>query len=187
MYAVIESGGKQYRVSVGDRLKVESLRAEPGATVQLDRVLLVADGADVTVGNPLVTTPVEATVIGHGRADKVRIFKLRRRKNSRLRQGHRQHYTELRITRIGDVEAKADAPRTAAKPVAGGDDLTKINGVGPVIVEKLNAIGITTFEQIANFTAADIDRVNEELNFKGRIERDNWVEQAKQLIQGESK
>ncbi len=116
MYAVIKTGGKQYRVAVGDVLKVESLPVEPGATVELDKVLLVADDAGVKLGSPHLTgTSVTATVKGHGRADKIRIFKLRRRKSSRRRMGHRQNYTELEITSIAGVTAKPAAPAKATK------------------------------------------------------------------------
>ncbi|MHB8347829.1 MAG: 50S ribosomal protein L21 [Acidiferrobacterales bacterium] len=101
MYAVIETGGKQYRVAVGDVLRVEKIAADAGSTVSLDKVLLVADGESVRVGTPVVAgTAVNATVRGHGRADKVRIFKLRRRKHYRKQAGHRQYYTELEITGI---------------------------------------------------------------------------------------
>lgn len=115
MYAVIESGGKQYRVAVGDRLRVESLRAEPGQTVDLDKVLLVSGKDGVEIGMPAVGTKVEATVIGHGRGPKVRIFKLRRRQNSRTRGGHRQNYTELQITSIAGVTEPAAKPAAAKK------------------------------------------------------------------------
>jgi len=101
MYAVIQTGGKQYRVSEGDTLKVEKLVADAGADVELDRVLMVADGDDVRVGRPFVEGgKVTATVQGHGRAKKVTIVKFRRRKHHLKRQGHRQWYTELKITGI---------------------------------------------------------------------------------------
>jgi large subunit ribosomal protein L21 len=101
MYAVIETGGKQYRVSEGQRLKVEKIEAEAGATIDLDKVLLVADGDNVTVGKPYVDGgKVSATVQSQGRADKVQIIKFRRRKHHMKRQGHRQAYTELLITSI---------------------------------------------------------------------------------------
>lgn len=101
MYAVIQTGGKQYRVSEGDTLKVEKLVADAGADVELDRVLMVADGDDVRVGRPFVEGGVvTATVQGHGRAKKVTIVKFRRRKHHLKRQGHRQWYTELKITGI---------------------------------------------------------------------------------------
>jgi large subunit ribosomal protein L21 len=101
MYAVIESGGKQYRVEEGATLKVESLEAEPGASVTLDRVLLVAQGAQVTVGVPLVAgASVQATVMGHGRHRKVVVFKYKPKAHYRRKQGHRQSFTQLRIDKI---------------------------------------------------------------------------------------
>ena len=101
MYAVIQTGGKQYRVAQGDKLKVEKLTADEGASVELDRVLLVADGEAVKVGKPYVEGgSVTATVTGHGRAKKVKIIKFRRRKQHLKRQGHRQWFTELEITGI---------------------------------------------------------------------------------------
>ena len=101
MYAVIKTGGKQYRVTAGDKLKVESLDAAVGSVITLTEVLAVGHGAEVRVGNPLVAgAAVTATVIGHGSGDKVRIFKLRRRKHYQKRAGHRQNFTELRIDAI---------------------------------------------------------------------------------------
>ena len=101
MYAVVETGGKQYRVAVGDRVRVEKLGLEPGGVVKLDKVLMVADGDKVTVGAPhLSGATVTAAVTGVGRGEKVRIFKFRRRKHYRKSQGHRQSYTEIEITGI---------------------------------------------------------------------------------------
>lgn len=213
MYAVIKTGGKQYRVAVGDKLKVESLNAEEGDKVTLDHVLMIGDGDNVEVGTPTLDKSVEATVLSNGRGKKLRIVKFRRRQNSRTRTGHRQNFTELEITAIGGKAAapkKAEAPKKpAAKKAApkkeaapkaedakkteapkktakadSADDLTRISGVGPVIVGKLEGMGITTFQQIADFTADDIARTDEELNFKGRIERDEWVKQAKEFLKG---
>jgi large subunit ribosomal protein L21 len=101
MYAIIKSGGKQYRVQSGEQLRVELLSAEVGASVSLEEVLLVGSGDEITVGAPFVSgAKVKATVVSHGRGDKVRIFKLRRRKHYQKSQGHRQSYTELRIDDI---------------------------------------------------------------------------------------
>src|SRR5689334_7787052 len=101
MYAVIKSGGKQYRVESGAKLRVESLLADVGAAVSFDQVLLVGNGDDVKVGAPLISGAlVKATVLGHGRGDKVKIFKMRRRKHYAKTQGHRQNYTEVRIDDI---------------------------------------------------------------------------------------
>jgi large subunit ribosomal protein L21 len=101
MYAVIRTGGKQYRVSSGEKIKVEQLPADVGSQITLDQVLMVADGAKVSIGAPLVAgATVQATVVAHGRADKVHIFKLRRRKHYRKQGGHRQSYTEIQIDKI---------------------------------------------------------------------------------------
>jgi len=101
MYAVVKTGGKQYRVSEGDRLRVETLAAEAGDSVQLDTILMVGEGDSVKVGTPTVSNAsVTATVIDHGRAKKVKILKFRRRKHHMKRMGHRQNYTEVEITGI---------------------------------------------------------------------------------------
>ncbi len=101
MYAIIKTGGKQYRVKSGEQVRVESLSADVGAAVSFDEVLAVGEGDAVRVGAPLVSgAKVKATVLAHGRGDKVRIFKLRRRKHFQKTQGHRQNYTEVRIDDI---------------------------------------------------------------------------------------
>jgi large subunit ribosomal protein L21 len=101
MYAVFQSGGKQHRVSEGQTLRLEKLDVETGATVEFDSVLLVANGEDIKVGAPLVEGgKVTAEVVQHGRGDKVKIVKFRRRKHSRKQQGHRQWFTEVKITGI---------------------------------------------------------------------------------------
>lgn len=101
MFAVFLSGGKQHRVNEGDVLKLERLKAEPGEEVEFDKVLLVADGDDVNVGQPYVDGGrIKARVLGHDRGRKIRVIKFKRRKNYMRRQGHRQWYTEVRITGI---------------------------------------------------------------------------------------
>ena len=101
MYAVIKTGGKQYRVAPGEKIKIEQIPADVGAQIVLDQVLMVSDGDAVTLGNPLVAgAKVSATVLGHGRGDKVKIFKMRRRKHYQKTQGHRQNYTEIRVDAI---------------------------------------------------------------------------------------
>lgn len=230
MYAVFATGGKQYRAAPGDRIKVEKLDAEEGAKVKLDQVMLVADGDDVTVGAPLVDGGlVEATVVSHGRGDKIKIVKFKRRKHHRKQMGHRQWFTELEIVGVsaGGKTAKAEsapkkkaepkkdepekaeskkaepkkaAPKKAApkpekaeasaeivaikfldEPNGEPDDLQKISGVGPVLERKLNGMGIFHYRQIAAFTPEQIEQVDDALNFKGRIERDNWLQQAAEL------
>ena len=101
MYAVIKTGGKQYKVAPGEKLKVEQIPADVGAQITLDQVLMVGDGESVRVGQPVVAgATVQATVVAHGRGDKVQIFKMRRRKHYQKHQGHRQNYTELSVESI---------------------------------------------------------------------------------------
>ncbi|TLP46904.1 MULTISPECIES: 50S ribosomal protein L21 [Cohaesibacter] len=201
MFAVIKTGGKQYTVSPEDIIQVEKLEGEAGDTVTFDSVLLVGSEGETTVGAPVVEgASVAAEIVDQGRGRKIIIFKKRRRQNSRRRNGHRQHFTSVKITEIltgGKAPAKAAKKATPAKkeaekaaPAAAAegealftapaekDDLKKISGVGPVLEGKLNALGITSFAQIAAFTAEDIAKVDDALNFKGRIDRDNWLEQA---------
>ncbi len=114
MYAVIKTGGKQYRVREGDTLRVEKLAAEAGAKVQFDQVLMVGEGDQVKIGAPyLAGSQVSATVISQGRADKIKIVKFKRRKNYLRQKGHRQAFTEVEITKIGGAPKAA-----AAKPEA---------------------------------------------------------------------
>jgi large subunit ribosomal protein L21 len=115
MYAVFKTGGKQYRATAGDRLKVEKLEADKGSTVELDQVLMVGEGESVAIGTPLVEGgKVLATVVEHGRADKVKIIKFKRRKHHMKRMGHRQYYTLLEITGIEGADGKKAAPKKAA-------------------------------------------------------------------------
>ena len=98
MYAVIKTGGKQYKVAAGEKIKIEQIAADVGQEIVIDQVLAVGDGADLQVGTPLVAGAiVKATVLAQGRHDKVRIFKMRRRKHYQKRQGHRQNFTEIQI------------------------------------------------------------------------------------------
>ena len=116
MYAVIKTGGKQYKVEAGATLKVEKLVGDVGSKVVIDKVLMIADGDNTTIGAPLIAgATVNATVVSHGRADKVMIFKFRRRKHYRKTQGHRQSFTEIQI---GEILAagQAASKETAAKP-----------------------------------------------------------------------
>ncbi|MDR2508076.1 MAG: 50S ribosomal protein L21 [Candidatus Accumulibacter sp.] len=101
MYAVIKTGGKQYRVATGEKLKIEQIPAAVGAEIVLDEILMVGEDDSVKIGTPRVSgASVKATVLSHGRHDKIRIFKMRRRKHYQKHQGHRQNYTEIRIDGI---------------------------------------------------------------------------------------
>ena len=223
MFAVMKTGGKQYKVQAGDTLRVEKLAANAGDTVQFNDVLMVGS----TVGTPLVEDAgVQAEVIDQIKGDKVIHFVKRRRKHGSQRtKGHRQQLTLLKVTEIlekgaaksgvmaavgaGSVEtvaapaakpatkkaapkkaeAKAEAPakkepkKAAPKKAAAADadDLKQLSGVGPALEKKLLEAGVTTFAQIAAWGADDIAEFDEKLSFKGRIEREGWVEQAKAL------
>ncbi len=122
MYAVIKTGGKQYKVEAGATLKVEKLLGEVGSKVVIDKVLMIADGDSTTIGAPLIAgATVNATVVSHGRADKVMIFKFRRRKHYRKTQGHRQSFTEIQIGEIlaaGQAATKAVAAKPAKEKAA---------------------------------------------------------------------
>lgn len=216
MYAVVKTGGKQYRVSKDDILRVERLPGEAGDVVTLDDVLMVGDGGDVTVGAPKVDgAAVAAEIIEQMRDKKIIVFKKRRRQNYRRKKGHRQHLTVLKVTEIltggakpkpaakkkaapkaekaaekkdapktetKKAEAKKPAPKAAASESA--DDLKELSGVGPVLEKKLIEAGVTSFAQIAAWGPKEIEEFDEKLSFKGRIEREGWVEQAKELAKG---
>jgi len=202
MYAVIATGGKQYKVAAGDIIRIEKLPESAGDEVSFDQVLLVSDGEDVSIGAPYVEGgSVSAKVQSQGRAKKVEIIKFRRRKHHRKQMGHRQSFTEVEITGIsvGGKTTKAEAkPKTPAAesaktesaelkfmdgPNGEPDDLKKISGVGPKIEERLNELGIYHYSQIMAFSTEEVAMVDEKLNFKGRIERDDWLSQAKELSQ----
>jgi large subunit ribosomal protein L21 len=115
MYAVIKTGGKQYRVASGEKIKVEQIAADVGQEIVIDQVLAVGNGAELKVGTPLVSgATVKATVVAHGKHDKVRIFKMRRRKHYQKRQGHRQQFTELQIGAIAAKENRSWHRKKAA-------------------------------------------------------------------------
>ena len=220
MFAVMKTGGKQYRVQAGDVLRVEKLAADAGEKVQFNEILMVGS----TVGTPLVEgAAVQADVIDQIKGDKVIHFVRRRRKHSSKRtKGHRQQLTLLKITEIlekggdksgvkaavgaGSVSAvataaakpakkaapkkeeapkaeakKAEPKKAAPKAAAGADDLKLLSGVGPALEKKLHEAGVTSFAQIAAWGPEEIAEMDEKLSFKGRIERDGWVEQAATL------
>ena len=123
MYAVIASGGKQYRVSEGQVLKLETLPGQVGGKVEFDRVMLIADGADINVGAPFIEgAKVAAEVVEHGRGEKIRIIKFRRRKHHMKRMGHRQNYTAVKITEIG---SSGSAKKASAKKKTAGTEASE--------------------------------------------------------------
>jgi len=203
MSAVIRTGGKQYRVEVSQHVVIERLTGEAGDTVSFEEVLSTGDGDSIEIGTPtLPGVAVHGTIVEQKRSRKILVFRRKRRKNFRRLNGHRQYQTVVEITAIGgaapkkaaakkaapkkEAAPKAEAaPKKAAAPKAAAaseaDKLTTINGIGPVIEKKLIALGITTFKQIAEMDDALKASVEEQLNFKGRIDREDWINQAKEL------
>ena len=198
MYAVIKTGGKQFRVVAGEKIKVEQIAADVGQEVVIDQVLAVGNGSDLVVGAPLVSgATVTATLLSHGLFDKVHIFKMRRRKHYQKRQGHRQSYTELFIAAIADGKggvSKAEAAAVAATPKAlassvatkgGKDNLEIIEGIGPKIAKVLVDGGISTFALLASAKADDVTAMLKASG--GRFSLANpasWAEQAALLRDG---
>ena len=186
MYAVIKTGGKQYKVAAGEKLKVEQIPADIGAEITIDQVLAVGAGDQLSVGTPLVAgATVSATVLSQGRHDKVRIFKMRRRKHYRKQQGHRQNYTELFISGISSAAGSVTA-EVPAIVRASADDLEKIEGIGPKIAQVFAKAGIVTFAQLAE---TPVERLQELLKSAGpRFASHNpttWPEQAKLAAAGD--
>lgn len=186
MYAVIKTGGKQYKVAAGEYLKVEKLEGEVGSKVIIDKVLVLADGDNVTIGSPLVNgAQVSATVIAQGKGDKVKIFKFNRRKHYRKSQGHRQSYTEIQIDDINGKGGAKPAAKATAKPAAAkkadakADKLTVIEGVGPKIAGLLNDEGIMSFADLADAKIETLSAVLEKAGPRFKMHQpDTWPQQA---------
>jgi large subunit ribosomal protein L21 len=199
MFAVIKTGGKQYRVNQNDVLRVEKLDAKVGEVIVFPEILAVGGDAGLTFGTPTVAgASVAAEVVEHDRDDKVIAFKKRRRQNSKRKRGHRQHQTVVRISEILTGGAKpskaaaakadkAEAPVAVAALPAGELDvsnLSLISGIGPTIEKKLRAAGIVSWNEIAAWTDEDVAKWDEELALRGRATREEWVIQAKELLAG---
>ena len=197
MFAVIKTGGKQYRVTPEDKFTIERIPGEAGDLVTLNEVLMVGS----TIGAPFVSgASVSVEIVEQTRGKKVISFKKRRRQNSKRTRGHRQDLTMIRVAEIL-TDGKAPSGKAAAKPQkddaaevvvetpetpmftapeGDNDKLTKIKGIGPVAEKQLNAQGITTFAQIAAFTDEDIARIDAGMPFSA-AQISDWREQAKTL------
>ncbi len=201
MFAVIKTGGKQYRVAADDLLKVEKLPGIAGDMVEFNEVMMVGVGSDATIGAPFVEGAlVTAKVVTQDRTRKIIAFKKRRRQNSRRTIGHRQHLTTVRIAEIltGGAKPKKAAAKKATpapsktKPAAKTDspktgiidDIKLIGGVGPALEKKLNGAGVVSLKDIAKLSATKLAALDDELKLGGRTEREEWIEQAKELLAG---
>ena len=199
MFAVIKTGGKQYRVEQDQEIVIEKLEGDAGDTLVFGEVLMIGDGDKVDVGAPLLSgAQVVGEVVDQTRAAKIIIFKKKPRNTYRRKKGHRQHQTVIRITEIlakgGATPKKGEGKKAApkaetkgsakpAKAAESGDNLTKLTGVGKVAATKLNEEGITTFAQIAGLSSAKFADLDEKI-FKGRVPMDQLVAEAKELAKG---
>ena len=198
MFAVIKTGGKQYRVAANDLLKIEKVEGQVGDIVEIGTVLAHGEGDNVVFGAPFVEGAlVTAEVVLQGKNRTVIAFKKRRRQNSRRKIGHRQLLTTVRISEIlvggakpskkaaakaeAATEAKAEAAAPLFKaPKGEPDDLTVIKGIGPVAAKDLNEQGIITFAQLAKLSDKDVAKIDEHMPFSADQIKD-WREQAKEL------
>lgn len=210
MFAVIKTGGKQYKVAEGDEIVIEKLTADAGESVTFKDVLMLGDDKNVTIGEPIVAgASVVGTIAEQRKGAKVLIMKKRQRNTYRRKKGHRQLETVVTIDSIladgkkapakkkaapkkeeaakteaaPKAEAKKAAPKKDAAP-AKADDLTKMKGLGKVFAGKLEAEGITSYAQIAKMKKADIDALEEKIGAAGKFESNDWVAQAKELAKG---
>ena len=224
MFAVIKTGGKQYRVATNDEIVIEKLEAEAGEEHTFDEVLMLEDDGDMKVGAPVVDgAAVTGEVVEQRKGDKVLIFKKRQRSTYRRKKGHRQLETVIKITailpdgvkavkpkkkkevevksteaKVIEAEPKEEAPakgetKKAAKaaetdargrlsgPQGTKDDLKLIKGVGKVLEGKLNDAGIYHFWQVAALDPAQVEELENDMSFPGRVTRDDWIAQAKEL------
>ena len=199
MYAVIKTGGKQYRVAAGQTIQIEKLVGSAGDSVEFGDVLMTGEGSTVEIGTPYVPgASVAAEIASQDRGPHIIVFKKRRRKHYRRRNGHRQDLTSITIreiltggtrpaARIAAPETVAAAPVTLAAVAEGvpADDISLIAGIGPKLHKGLTEMGVTTLAQIAAWGTDDIERVETELKQKGRVAREEWIEQAKELMAGQ--
>ncbi|MBB3124145.1 MULTISPECIES: 50S ribosomal protein L21 [Mesoflavibacter] len=199
MYAIVEIAGHQFKVEKDQKVFVNRLAVEEGKQVDFDNVLLLADGSNVTVGAPAIDgAQVSAKVLKHLKGDKVIVFKKKRRKGYRVKNGHRQALTEIVIENIvasgakpakkaekaaPKKEAKAEAPKATAKKASGkADDLKKIEGIGPKIAETLVEAGIATYADLAKAKPAKISEIIE--GVRGNHVPDTWPQQAQLAADG---
>ncbi len=205
-YAVIKTGGKQYRVAADDVIDVEKIAGEAGELVSFAEVMMIGGDGAPTVGSPMIEgATVSAEVIDQRRGRKIIVFKKKRRKNYRRKNGHRQELTRVRILEVLAKGAKAtkkasgkpDAQKAGTaktskggkfellkEPKGDGDDISLLSGVGPALEKKLHDYGIFHFWQVAAMNARDVAKMDEALKLGGRVEHEEWVDQAQELMEG---
>jgi large subunit ribosomal protein L21 len=183
-FAIIESGGKQYRAIEGRTLEVDRLPVEAGKAFDIERILLMADGDDVMIGTPTVSDIlVKVTVVDHTKGPKIDRFKYRPKKRIRVRGGHRQHYTRLMVDFIGKPGEERQA-EVKVEEVVEADDLVKIEGIGPKVSKTLIAGGISTFEALANAQVEDIQKTLTDAGLR-MMDASTWPQQARLAADGD--
>lgn len=188
-YAIVESGGKQFKAVEGETIDVDRLPGNPGEDWALDKVLMLVDGESVSVGKPTLSMVVHASIVEHFRGDKVVAFRYSPKKRIRVRRGQRHEYTRLMVDGIGGAKPEKKAAKAAPKPKVqkeAGDDLVKIEGIGPKVAKALNEAGITTFAQLAESSVGDLQGILTEAGLK-MMNPETWIDQAKLAAAGDWK
>jgi large subunit ribosomal protein L21 len=181
-FAIVESGGKQYRAVEGQSIEVDRLPVEAGEKFDIERVLLMADDDNVLVGTPTVSDIlVKVTVADHIKGPKIDRFKYRPKKRIRVRGGHRQQYTVLTVDFIGKA---GEERKVEKKAEVKADDLAKIEGIGPKVAKTLIEGGIPTFEALSNASVEDIQKILTDAGLK-MMDASTWPEQAKLAAAGD--
>ena len=186
MYAIVEIAGQQFKVSKDQKVYVHRLANEEGANVSFDRVLLIDNNGAITVGAPAINgASVEAKVLKHVKGDKVIVFKKKRRKGYKVKNGHRQLFTEIQIEEILASGGKK-APAKESKPKkAKKDDLTKVEGIGPKAAEALVKAGVDTFEKLSKKSVEEIRTILVEASKTlAHLDPQTWAQQAKLAADG---
>ena len=182
-FAIVESGGKQYRAVEGRTIEVDRLAVDAGKKFDVERVLLMADGDDVLVGTPLISDIlVKVTVVDHIKGPKIDRFKYRPKKRIRVRGGHRQQFTRLLVDFIGRSDEDRKVEAKVEKAVE-ADNFVKIEGIGPKVAKTLNGAGILTFEDLANAKVEDIQKILTDAGLS-MMDAATWPEQARLAADG---
>ena len=183
-FAIVESGGKQYRAIEGRTIEVDRLPVEAGKKFDIDRILLMTDGDDVLVGTPTVSDIlVKVTVVDHIKGPKIDRFKYRPKKRIRVRGGHRQQYTRLMVDFIGRPEEDRKTKAGAEENVE-ADDLARIEGIGPKVSKVLKEASISTFEDLSKAEVEDLRQILANAGLK-MMDPATWPEQAKLAAEGD--
>jgi large subunit ribosomal protein L21 len=184
-FAIVESGGKQYRAVEGRTIEVDRLPIDAGNKFDFERVLLMADDDDILVGTPTVSDIlVKVTVVDHTKGPKIDRFKYRPKKRIRVRGGHRQQYTRLMIDFIGRPDEERKRDEAKPKKSVEADDLAKIEGIGPKVAKALIEAGIPTFEALSRTSVEDIQKILTEAGLQ-MMDATTWPQQAELASKGD--